>query len=154
MTSFVCTIAKESAGNWPICRSTGLWGIPRGAKRHRLLPDQGDRLLIWLASVGFIAECFAIGAARIPKGDDEVPWPGGVTRYRQLIPIVIEYETAQPVRLTFERGLNQVTGLHIHMLRSGLEDIPDDMATKIVEILRWQPRGVAPLPNEAGRIIK
>ena len=130
MTSFVCTVASKSAGNWPICRTTGLWGVPRSAQPHHLLPERGDRLLVWLASVGFIAECHAIGPARIPGGDAEVPWPGGVARYRQLIPMVVKYETAQPVWLTFERGLNQTTGLHLYMLRSGLEDIPDDMAAE------------------------
>jgi hypothetical protein len=148
MTSFICTIAHKSAGNWPICRSTGLWGVPRSAQRHRLLPDQGDRLLVWLASVGFIAECLVIGPTRIPESDDEVPWPGGIRRYRQLIPIAVKYETTQPVRLTFERGRNQATGLHVYMLRSGLEDISDDMAKGILEILWQRPKGVAPLPDE------
>jgi hypothetical protein len=149
MTWFVCTVARESARNWPICRTAGLWGVPRSAQRHRLLPDRGDRLLVWLASIGFIAECLATGPGRVPD-DNEVPWPGGVARYRQLIPMVVEYETAQPVWLTFERGLNQATGLHLYMLRSGLTDVPDGMAAKIRGALRRRPRGLAPLPNTPG----
>jgi hypothetical protein len=64
-----------------------------------------------------------------------------------LIPIVIEYETAQPVRLTFDRGINQVTGLRLYLLRSGLFDVPDDMAARMLELLRGRPAGIAPLPG-------
>jgi hypothetical protein len=104
-------------------------------------------MLIWLAGAGFIAECIATGPPRTPYNDNEVPWPGGVARYRQIIPIVVVYETAEPVQLTFERGLNQATGLHLYMLRSGLTDVPEDMATGILKVLRRRPSGAAPLPK-------
>jgi hypothetical protein len=147
MTSFIGTIAKESARNWPICRSTGFWGIPRTAQSHRHLPDKGDQLLIWLAGMGFVAECLATGPPRTPSNDDEVPWPGGVASYRQVIPMVVEYETTQPVRLTFQRGLNRETGIQLHMLRSGLTDIQENVAANLLMMLRQRPRGAAPLPK-------
>lgn len=60
----------------------------------------GDHLLVWIGGTGLVAECTADGPARTPRTDDDVPWPGGLERYRVVLPIKIDFETRDPVWLT------------------------------------------------------
>jgi hypothetical protein len=99
---FICTIAKESAHNWEICKSVSSWGIPTSGRK--LSMDQakkGDYLLIYLASKGFIGIASITGPMKRPTDRAEAPWAGGIYRYGIVIPFELEMEMEEPLKKLF-----------------------------------------------------
>ncbi len=117
-------VSVREPRNWERCKEAGLWGVP-GLSRPAPKVTPGDRLFIWRGRAGFIAEAIVTGPARVPQDRDEAPWPGGLGRWRSVIPIRVVREVSESYKLPFVRDRQEVTGISSNSLRFGLVHISD-----------------------------
>ena len=121
---FVCTIGKESAHNWDICKSISSWGIPSsGRKLSMNQAVKGDQLLFYLASKGFFASAKVIGPMKKPSSKEEAPWAGGIYRYGIVIPFKLQLELDEPLRIPFISMKVEGTSISVTSLRRGFAPI-------------------------------
>ncbi len=127
-------VSASEPRNWDRCKDVGLWGAP-GLSRSvpRVMP--GDRLFVWKGRSGFFAEVVVTGAARIPQHKEEAPWPGGLSRWRAIIPIEVVREVKDSYKLPFVQDRQEVTGISSNSLRFGLVPISEEAALNISSVL-------------------
>lgn len=112
-----------------MCQKHGLWGIAQTS--YHIDPNRaqpGDRLIFWLAGSGFLGTAVVTGRTYAPESHSDVPWPGGTYRWGLLVPIEVDYVCKEPVRLRFQHGRMELTGISNFALRRGFITIPDAAA--------------------------
>jgi hypothetical protein len=132
---YVCTIGRQSPGNWDLCKQVGLYGIPSGRARPPRV-EVGDRLLVWQGGRGYIAEAMITGPMRVPISRAEAPWPGGTYRFGYVVPIQVTFETRSPLKLPFNGDKQSVTGFSKNLFRRSFSLVPDQAATHVSSKLR------------------
>lgn len=132
MTWYLCTVSKNEPENWAKAKSVGLWGVP-GGSRVALNVKKGDHLLFWLGRRGYVAFGVVADEARVPLRKEEVPWPGGLARWRYVIPIRVQIEIQEPIRLKFARAVQEQTGFTAMRFQRGFAAIDDGPAKMIAE---------------------
>lgn len=130
MGSFVGAVSSKEPLNWDRCKEVGLWGVPRSTVHVRGLKP-GDRLFIWRGRVGFIAEAVVTDKARVPTDRSEAPWPGGLRRFAEVVPMDVVHELPKGYKLGFVRDRQEITGLSTNSLRFGLVPITDAAGDQI-----------------------
>ena len=136
MGAFVGAVSAQEPRNWALCKEVGLWGVP-GLSRALPRVVSGERLFIWKSRAGYIAEATITGPARVPESRDDAPWPGGLGRFRAVIPMRVVREVADSYRLPFVRDKQDITGISTNSLRFGLIPIMDEAADHISAVL-WE----------------
>jgi hypothetical protein len=136
VTWYVCTIGKASPSNWELCKQVNLYGIP-GIRGHPRRPraQAGDHLLVWQGGKGYIAEAAVTGPARIPRNNNEAPWPGGTYRFSYVVPIEVVLEVESPLKLSFVGNEQTGTGLPKGKFQLSFAPIPDKAATYVSNAL-------------------
>lgn len=136
MSWFVCTIAKSSPRNWDLCKQARAYGVPGHRGRPRVQAE--DRLLIWLAGRGYVAEAVVTGPATVPQTTADAPWPGGIYRYGYIIPMRVVAEVQEPVTFPFVHGIQPETGISTSQLQRSLALVSDTGAIKVSAALNKQ----------------
>lgn len=137
MSWFLCTIAKQSARNWEICKNIGLWGISTNSDRARVTRAvAGDNLLFWLSSAGYLGYGTVLEDTRPPISDEEAPWGGGRRRYGLVVPMHVEYECERPVWIAFENNRQKITNIPQFALQRGFALIPDQAAKEAIKYMK------------------
>lgn len=133
----LCTISRESAGNWLLCKEYGLWGLARTP--YKIDPDrarQGDGLLFWQSGAGFLGHGIVTGKMYAPLSHEEIPWPGGMYRWGMLVPMQVVYECPSPVHVRFINSKMERTGIAPFALRRGFVSVSDQAAREALEIMK------------------
>ena len=132
MAWFLCTISRHEPSNWKKCKEAGLWGIP-GVVHASKEAKRGDRLLFWMGGRGYIGYGIVLEQGRVPQRRDEVPWPGGLARWTYLIPMRVQIEIAEPVRLKFQRSIQDQTRFSTTKFQRGFAPIESEPAQAVAE---------------------
>jgi hypothetical protein len=133
---FVCTIAKSSPGNWDLCKQASAYGVP--GRRGRPRVNAEDRLLIWLAGSGYIAEAVVSGPATVPRTAADAPWPGGIYRFGYIVPMRVVAEVREPINFPFVNGIQPDTGVSTSQLQRSLALVSDAGAIKVAAAIHKQ----------------
>jgi hypothetical protein len=144
---YVCTIGRANPGNWELCKQVRLYGIP-GSRANRPRVQAGDRLLVWQAGEGYIAEAAATGPVRTPNNNEEAPWPGGTNRFSYVVPIEIVLEVESPLKLPFVGNEQSGTGFAKGIFQRSFSPVSDKAATYVSSALR-KKQSVEVLEDEA-----
>lgn len=134
MSWFVCTIAKSSPGNWDLCKQASAYGVPGRRGRPRVQAE--DRLLVWLAGRGYVAEAVVTGPAKVPHTTAEAPWPGGIYRFGYIVPMQVVAEVREPINFPFVNGIQPDTGVSTSQLQRSLALVSDSGAIKVSTAIR------------------
>lgn len=132
MSWFLCTISRHEPSNWGKCKEIGLWGVPGSVSAVREV-KRGDRLLFWIGGKGYVGYGVVTEDGRVPQARQEAPWPGGLARWNYVIPIRVQVEIEQPLRLKFARSVQEQTGFSASRFQRGFSPIEDIPAQKIAE---------------------
>jgi hypothetical protein len=132
MPWYLCTISRHEPSNWGKCKDSGLWGIP-GVVKAAMDVKRGDRLLFWMGGRGYIGYGVVMEQGRVPQYRNEIPWPGGLARWTYLIPMRVQVEVKNPVRLKFHRSVQEQTGFPATKFQRGLAPINDEPAQRVAE---------------------
>ena len=126
-TWFICTISKQSANNWEICKDTGLWGIAASFGKPALGRSKpGDHLVFYKSGVGLVGLGRTTAPMKRPLSREEVPWPGGLYRYGALLPFKLEIDLKEPVKIEFEDRFMKRTTIHGSRLQKGFSAISNE----------------------------
>ena len=138
----ICTLSKSGFHNWELCKKVGLWGIPTNGRNVRKPELQnGDGLIIYAATRGFIAFCEIVGEVRRPKDKLEAPWAGGVFRYGLILPFEVVMEFDQPISAVFSSQKLQGTSITTTQLRKGFSPINTEDGKYLLKTLSTKQKG-------------
>lgn len=136
MAWFLCTVSQREPDNWEKAKEVGLWGVP-GVSYLAKVVKKGDQMLFWRAARGYIGIGVVTDVARPPNGRAEVPWPGGLARWSNVIPMRVSVEIKKPVFLKFVSAYQNETGFSKSQFQRGFSPIGDApgqlVAERIVE---------------------
>lgn len=132
MAWYLCTISRHEPRNWERCKEAGLWGVPGESKAAREV-KKGDQLLFWMGGRGYIGFGQVTDLGRVPLRRDEVPWAGGLARWSYIIPMRVQVEIKQPVRLKFSHSVQELTGFAATHFQRGFASIADKPAQTVAE---------------------
>ena len=131
MSWFVCTIGSGSPRNWEICKEIGAYGIPGRGTARRPAARNDDRLLVWIGGKGFAAVARVIGDPKVLANRTEAPWPGGLQRWAYVLPLEVEVEVVNPLKLPFVGNRQPSTGITKSMLFRSFSRIEDAGADEV-----------------------
>lgn len=137
MTWHVAAISKNSIGNWDLCKEVGLFGISTSGRQHSVgHVAPGDKLVVWISTVGWVACAEILEKPRKPTGKEETPWAGSIYRYGLVLPIKVIFEPKHPVWLKFVDFKQEKTGLSQFSIRRGFSAISDKVGLAALAVMK------------------
>ncbi len=94
---------------------------------------KGDQLLFWLGGRGYVGFGIVADSGRAPARREEVPWAGGLARWSFVIPMRVQVEVKEPIRLKFSRSVQDETGFAATRFQRGFSAIDDARAQMVAE---------------------
>lgn len=137
----VCTVSSDGKHNWEICKEISAWGLATNGRKISFdAASEGDNLLIYQATAGFIAYCVTSSGLVKPTDRTQTPWAGGLFRYGAILPFKLKIDMRTPLTVKFSNLRIADTQISVASLRRGFSQINVEDGTKILEMMKMQQK--------------